>query len=907
MKNIIFFFFCLVSLYSFSQVIAEGDTVLCDGQQGAVGVTLTATSFAVDLTDANIYTDDIFGGVIDMGFDFDFYGNTYNQVVLSSNNYLSFNTANAGAFSGWAINAAVPNNFDAPLNAILCPWQDIYPGVGGNGTIQYATTGEAPNRVFIASFCGIPMFSCTEICYSSQIKLFETTNVVETHIAQKVLCSTWNNGAAIHALHNEDGTIAHVVTGLDGVVRNYPNEWTCENDGWRFTPNGDNDYVIENIEFAPAVAGTDIIWQDQFGNQIGTGSEITVFPAGDVTYTAGASLCGDAGDWCGFEGGIEGDNVNITYESLNILSTDVSNATCDDPNAGSISVLVEGTGPFEYIWSNNGNLLSGENTNNLTNINSGNYELLVSTMNGCSEFVEIFVDSDGDPVTPANAGLDIETCDTDVTLSGNVPLSNEVGIWALVAGEGEISSNDNPVTTVSNLGIGQNTFAWTLENECGPSTDQVTINVIDGTPTILSPGSLFCLEQIPLISNEWIGNNGSWSVSPEEGVVIDDPMSNNTFATVSTYGNYLFSFEGICGFDSELISMNSSAPILSGPDQVYCLDSFQLDAIVSGDPGSWTVVGPGNVFFNDSESLSPMVTADQYGFYEFIFSSCGDSSSIIVELVTPEPLIEDPGIIYCSFDTEVNVVSSFGGSWSTGDIPTGATMSIQNNGNSAFINVSDYGEYEVIFSSCGISDTLDLIFSTAVPYVVSPEHLHCLLTIDLSAISPSNNGVWEQVSGPSSAEIIDPYSNSTQAIVPEFGLYSFSFTACDHTEIIEIGISCPLTVPNSFSPNGDGLNDLFQIADLDPNVYTESILYVYNKWGGIVYLDMNYGLNNNWWDGQAIFHNRPFSNILPGREWDNNQDYVSDGVYFYALEVYNLTIRQKEFYSGDIMIFSTEK
>jgi len=308
--------FFLISNTCVSQVIASDDVVLCDGQQGEVAVTLTATSYAVDLTDSNIYTDDIFGGVINMGFDFDFYGNTYSQVVLSSNNYLSFNTANAGAYSGWAINGAVPNNFDAPMNAILCPWQDIYPGVNGNGTIQYATTGDEPNRVFIASFCGIPMFSCTEICYSSQIKLFESTNVIETHIAQKVLCDTWNDGAAIHALHNDNGTIAHVVTGLDGIERNYPNDWTCENDGWRFTPNGDNDYVIENIEFAPAVAGTDIIWQDEFGNQVGTGGEITVFPGGNVTYTAGASLCGSAGDWCGFEGGVEGDDVNITFEEF---------------------------------------------------------------------------------------------------------------------------------------------------------------------------------------------------------------------------------------------------------------------------------------------------------------------------------------------------------------------------------------------------------------------------------------------------------------------------------------------------------------------------------------------------------------------------------------------------------------
>ena len=160
--------------YAYTQVIASDDVILCDGQQGQTEITLTATSFAVDLTDSNIYTDDVFGSVINMGFDFVFYGNTYNQVVLASNNYLSFNTANAGGYSDWTIDAAIPTNLEPETyNSILCPWQDIYPGANGNGTIQYATTGEAPNRVFIVSFSDIPMFSCTDQCFTSQVKIFD--------------------------------------------------------------------------------------------------------------------------------------------------------------------------------------------------------------------------------------------------------------------------------------------------------------------------------------------------------------------------------------------------------------------------------------------------------------------------------------------------------------------------------------------------------------------------------------------------------------------------------------------------------------------------------------------------------------------------------------------------------------
>ena len=105
----IFILLLLVSHFLKAQVIAEpAETILCDGQQGEVAVTLTATSYAVDLTDSNIYSDDTFGSVIDMGFDFIFYGNSYSDVVLASNNYLSFNTANAGNYSDWTIGAAIP-------------------------------------------------------------------------------------------------------------------------------------------------------------------------------------------------------------------------------------------------------------------------------------------------------------------------------------------------------------------------------------------------------------------------------------------------------------------------------------------------------------------------------------------------------------------------------------------------------------------------------------------------------------------------------------------------------------------------------------------------------------------------------------------------------------------------------
>ena len=468
-----------------SQVVASDDVYLCEGEQGNVEVILSATSFAVDLNDSNIYTDDIFGSVIDLGFDFVFYGNTYNQVVLASNNYLSFNTFNAGNYSDWTIDAAIPTNLEPETqNSILCPWQDIYPGANGNGTIQYATTGEAPNRVFIASFCGIPMFSCTDICYSSQIKLFEGSNIIETHIAQKVLCTTWNEGAAVHGLHNIDGTIAHVVTGLDGIVRNFPNQWTCENDAWRFTPNGNDDYIIENMEFAPAVAGTDIIWQDEFGNQIGTGGQITVIPGGNVTYTAGASLCGDAGDWCGFEGGIEGDDVSIFFEELN-LSGNGNDVSCFELNNGTIEVFA----PYEGNWIYN---LYDSNSTLILSENSSNEEFIFQNLNPGEYFIDIQEESSLCISSEINISIDqpAQIISSDLTSDvscfggsdGLIEITIEGGIspyttYLYNANQENISTESGDLISFNNLESGDYYYSVLDSNGCLITGDEIIFNI----------------------------------------------------------------------------------------------------------------------------------------------------------------------------------------------------------------------------------------------------------------------------------------------------------------------------------------------------------------------------------------------------------------------------------------------
>ena len=197
-------------------------------------------------------------------------------------------------------------------------------------------------------------------------------------------------------------------------------------------------------------------------------------------------------------------------------------------------------------------------------------------------------------------------CIRDSIISANLPLADEFGVWNLVSGQGDILSPNSPETLIDNLGVGVNTFTWSLSNECGSSTDEISITVINGQPTIIDPGDFSCLDQIPLIADVQNGE-GVWTVIPSSGVNIEDPLSTNTFATVTEYGSYTFSFEGCNGIASQTINMDTSNPELFAPVEVFCLESFELEAVVDGDPGLWSGVGPGNIQFNNTSILNPTV------------------------------------------------------------------------------------------------------------------------------------------------------------------------------------------------------------------------------------------------------------------------------------------------------------
>ena len=101
---------------------------------------------------------------------------------------------------------------------------------------------------------------------------------------------------------------------------------------------------------------------------------------------------------------------------------------------------------------------------------------------------------------------------------------------------------------------------------------------------------------------------------------------------------------------------------------------------------------------------------------------------------------------------------------------------------------------------------------------------------------------------------------------------------CKSEEILitltDVDVPC-LRIPNVFTPNGDGVNDIWEIVNID--MFPEAEVYVFNRWGQLMYTSKGY---TEPWDGRYRGH------------------FVPTGTYMYIIDLFN----DEEPYEGTVTI-----
>ncbi|NRT17161.1 gliding motility-associated-like protein/uncharacterized repeat protein (TIGR01451 family), partial [Flavobacterium sp. 28A] len=101
----------------------------------------------------------------------------------------------------------------------------------------------------------------------------------------------------------------------------------------------------------------------------------------------------------------------------------------------------------------------------------------------------------------------------------------------------------------------------------------------------------------------------------------------------------------------------------------------------------------------------------------------------------------------------------------------------------------------------------------------------------------------------------------------------------DETVEAAIVLGCgSIIVHNAFTPNGDGINELFTIDNIDDILcYPENQVEIYNRWGILVFETTNYNNKTNAFDG-----------ISRGRTTIKQSSRLPSGTYFYILNYTSL-------------------
>ncbi len=495
--------------------VTSSDTVNCTNPCTVLTAHLTGDT----PTNADVTVDDYYADVtLPIGFTFNFYGTNYWSCLAGPNGTVCFDTALVGAYDDWTISAPLAGN-PTVYNSVCGPWCDIY--IPAGGTITYSTDGVAPFRKFVATYCHTAMYSCTSEWTTTQIILYETTNIVEVHVGHKTHCA-WNGGYAIIGVQNATGTASTAAPGRD-----YPSVYNCTDEAWRFTPTGGGaSYTVTSIPYAPVpYASSNIYWYNEAtGAYLGTGMTMTVCPTSSTLYRAAALGCSDSSS--GYYYVTASGGVTTTITSTNPTTCGACNGTITlsgltPGDIDSLKYSIGSSGVPAYTV-----LVSATGTITITGLCAGLYDSIKVREGTCWSPPQM--------ATLVNPGISMTATSTNPTFcgacNGTITLSGLYGSTTFVINYNFNGTAQPPVTLTSGAG-----GTITLSGLCAGTYDNIVAAIASSAGACVTPpvGPI-------TLTNPPISMTGSTTNTSYCGVCDGTMTLTGLFNTTSYIINYSF-------------------------------------------------------------------------------------------------------------------------------------------------------------------------------------------------------------------------------------------------------------------------------------------------------------------------------------------------------------------------------
>lgn len=164
--------------------------------------------------------------------------------------------------------------------------------------------------------------------------------------------------------------------------------------------------------------------------------------------------------------------------------------------------------------------------------------------------------------------------------------------------------------------------------------------------------------------------------------------------------------------------------------------------------------------------------------------------------------------------------------------------------------------YDVMYSTNGVCPASSIESVTAYSLPLSPiagtDMTYCSTDVyaDMTASGAGGTFTWYDDAG------LTNIMGTTSGMQPYdlVGTNTYYVTetvnGCEGPEsMVTITVElCDIVLPTAFTPNGDNVNDTWEIVNLD-NVYPNNVVWVYNRWGNLLFQSEPGQYNLNPWDG----------------------------------------------------------
>ena len=321
-----------------------------------------------------------------------------------------------------------------------------------------------------------------------------------------------------------------------------------------------------------------------------------------------------------------------------------------------------------------------------------------------------------------------------------------------------------------------------------------------------------------------------------------------------------------------------------------CEDNRELEAItnITGDSVAYEWYYEGQLLPNSNTTEIQIENNGNYEFKALVFTNCKTvlkefSETITINLPEKIPLRLDSIRTTIASCDESNASLSVFSSGGQGALQYSISIEDTIFQQTARFNDLEGGNYSII-----VTDEEDCIQTEEVfiPTISAP-------SISSIRTSPTYCGENE---GSAAIEVTGGLGTVSASIGDDFIETDYAFENLEggaHQLILtdEIGctidttitikqLNCPFYVPNAFSPNGDGINDQFQIHPHMDYLGDFKKFRIYDRWGTLVFETSTPDQPDSSWDGYY------------------NGKKVVTGVYFYYIEV--MIDRRLEIFKGTL-------